>query len=71
MELLETSCLLNERPSLLLRKIVPSSPQLLRDRGVVDGWVVRDHPPPLMVGENHERIHWPLDVVGRVLFGLK
>ena len=71
MELLETSSLLHKRPPLLLRKIVPSSPQLLRDGGVVDGWVVRDHPPPLVVGEHHERIHRALDVVRRVLLRLK
>ena len=70
-ELLETSRLIHKRLSLLLRKIVPSSPQLLRDGGVVDGWVVCDHPPPLVVGEHHERIHRSLDVVRRVLLCLK
>ena len=45
--------------------------KLLRDLRVVDVWVQLDDLLPLDVGEHHERVHRPLDVVRGVLFRLQ
>ena len=45
--------------------------KLLRDLRVVDIWVQLDDLLPLDVGEHHERVHRPLDVVRGVLFRLQ
>jgi len=62
--------LVHERLPCFLVQSLPPFSKLLRDLRVVDIWVQLDDLLPLNVGEHHERVHRPLDVVRGVLFRL-
>ena len=63
--------LLDVRFLSLVAQLLPALAQRLGNLGVVYVRLDLDYLLPLNVGEDHEGIHRPLDVVWRVLLGLK
>ena len=61
----------DERLPLLLRQLLPPPTQALGDLRVVDVGLDVDDSPPLDLRPDHEGVHRALDVVRRMLFGLK
>ena len=61
----------NVRPTVVVRQLLPLLTQCLGYLRIVYVGLHLDDLLPLHVGEDHEGVHRPLDVVGRVLLCLK